>query len=148
MPVGGWAGPAESIVEITSTAAGSGEPPAGDSALSAARSHPSSRARPRYRYPVSPPLIRIFHRTNPVNNRLSVASMAMSNSQAAGVFDQCESFGVSGPGTREVRSTVAADPAKPQRAGVNQDSGSSSSDWHTSAPMAIRTQLDQMTTAE
>jgi hypothetical protein len=45
----------------TSTAADRDELPSGDSALSAARSRPSSRARPRYRCPVRPPLSRIFH---------------------------------------------------------------------------------------
>ena len=43
----------------------------------------------------------------------------MSNHHAAGVCCQCESFGVSGPGTSLVRSTVEADAAKPHRAGVS-----------------------------
>src|SRR5258705_8777255 len=64
-PLEGWVGPAGWIVESTSTAAGSDELPAGESALSAKRSRPSSRDRPRDGHLVSPPLGRIFHRTNP-----------------------------------------------------------------------------------
>src|ERR1700694_919286 len=58
---------------------------------------------------------------------LMAASIPMSNSHACAVCCQWESFGVSGPGTSLIRSTVDADAAKPQRAGVAQDSWSSTS---------------------
>src|ERR1700682_2451530 len=56
---------------------------------------------------------------------LMAASMAMSNSHALDVCCQWESFGVSGPGTSLIRSTVEADAAKPHLAGVAQDIWSS-----------------------
>ena len=49
----------------------------------------------------------------------------MSNHHAPGVCFQCESCGVSGPGTSLIRSTVDADAANPHRAGVTQDIWSS-----------------------
>src|SRR6201992_418356 len=52
-------------------------------------------------------------------------SMATSNHHVAGVWRQCESFGVSGPGTNLVRSAVDADAANPHRAGVAHDIWSS-----------------------
>src|SRR4051812_24581663 len=51
--------------------------------------------------------------------------MAMLNSQALAVCLQCESCGVSGPGTSLMRSMVDAVLANPHRAGVNHDNWSS-----------------------
>src|SRR5690349_25075660 len=48
-------------------------------------------------------------------------SMPTSNHHVAAVCFQCESFGVSGPGTSLVRSAVEADAANPHRAGVAHD---------------------------
>src|SRR3954453_17401866 len=52
-------------------------------------------------------------------------SMAMLNHHAPGVGFQCESCGVSGPGTSLNRSIVDAVLANPHRAGVIQDNWSS-----------------------
>src|SRR5689334_4109899 len=51
--------------------------------------------------------------------------MAMLNHHAPGVWRQCESCGVSGPGTRRKRSMVDAVLAKPHRAGVTHGNWSS-----------------------
>src|SRR5262245_41103759 len=51
--------------------------------------------------------------------------MPMLNHHAPAVCFQCESFGVSGPGTSRIRSTVDAEEAKPHLAGVTHDIWSS-----------------------
>src|SRR6478736_9719514 len=69
--------------------------------------------------------------------------MAMLNHHAPAVCFQCESCGVSGPGTSLSRSIVDAVEAKPQRAGVTQDIWSSTMrpvtgimpPWNTSCDM-------------
>src|SRR5215203_1060876 len=70
-------------------------------------------------------------------------SMAMLNSHALGVCLQCESCGVSGPGTSLSRSMVDAVEANPQRAGVTHAIWSSTMrpvtgimpPWNTSCDM-------------
>src|ERR1700742_1051676 len=69
--------------------------------------------------------------------------MAMLNHHAPGVCLQCESCGVSGPGTSLSRSIVDAVEANPHRAGVTHDSWSSTTrpvtgimpPWNTSCDM-------------
>src|SRR5579875_2090988 len=51
--------------------------------------------------------------------------MPMSSSHAPVVWFQWLSFGLNGPGSTVFKSIVDADAAKPQRAGVSQDSWSS-----------------------
>src|SRR5215475_14274218 len=69
--------------------------------------------------------------------------MAMLNHHAPGVCFQCESCGVSGPGTSLSRSIVDAVDAKPHRAGVIHDNWSSTTrpvtgimpPWNTNCDM-------------
>ena len=59
----------------------------------------------------------------------STPSMPMSKIHRFGVCFQNESLDADGVGTSLIRSTVEADAAKPHRAGVNQES------WSTSEPV-------------